>query len=95
MRTIELTRFRVAADKVDQLLAARPQMIEDFRADREGFVDARLVRLSDDQWLDIVTWESERDFAASRAKAANLSGIKTFFDSIDEIISAEHGACFS
>jgi quinol monooxygenase YgiN len=89
--TIELTRFRVAPEKVEQLLAARPRMLEDFRADRRGFIYARLVRLPEDQWLDIVTWETPEDFAASRAKGANLPGIKAFFEAIDELVSAEEG----
>ncbi|MER6951979.1 antibiotic biosynthesis monooxygenase [Nonomuraea sp. NPDC000554] len=89
--TVELTRFRVPADRADQLLAARSGMLADFRADRAGFLGARLVRLPDDQWLDIVEWNSPDDFAASRAKGANLPGIRAFFDLIDELVSAEEG----
>lgn len=91
MTTIELTRFRVAQDKTGQLLATRPGMIADFRADRTGFLAARLVRLPDGEWLDIVEWRSPEDFAASRAKGANLPGIKAFFESIDSLVSAEEG----
>ncbi|WP_336209248.1 antibiotic biosynthesis monooxygenase family protein [Nonomuraea sp. LPB2021202275-12-8] len=89
--TVELTRFRVSPDRADQLLAARPGMIADFRADRAGFLGARLVRLADDEWLDIVEWRSPDDFAASRAKGANLAGIGAFFALIDELVSAEEG----
>ncbi|RSM84808.1 hypothetical protein DMH04_19580 [Kibdelosporangium aridum] len=89
--TVELTRFRVAPDKVDHLLASRPAMIADFKADREGFLSARLVRLPDNEWLDIVEWRSAADFAASRAKGANLPGVKAFFDSIESLVSAEEG----
>ncbi|NUP83251.1 MAG: hypothetical protein HOV96_37545 [Nonomuraea sp.] len=89
--TVELTRFRVSPERAGRLLAARPGMLEDFAADRAGFLGARLVRLSDDEWLDIVEWRSSDDFAASRAKGANLPGIQTFFTLIDELISAEEG----
>jgi quinol monooxygenase YgiN len=89
--TVELTRFRVAPGNVDQLLAARPGMIADFTADREGFLDARLVRLPGDEWLDIVEWRSPEDFAQSRAKGANLPGIKAFFEAIESLVSAEEG----
>ncbi|GAA3647057.1 antibiotic biosynthesis monooxygenase [Lentzea atacamensis] len=88
---MELTRFRVLPGKVDQLLAARPGMIADFEADREGFLGARLVRLPNDEWLDIVEWRSSADYAASSAKGANLPGIKAFFDAIDSLVSAEEG----
>ena len=92
MTTVELTRFRVAADKEAALLAARPAMLADFRADRAGFLDARLVQLPGGEWLDIVTWKSPEDFAASRAKGPNLPGIAEFFAAIDSLVSAEEGA---
>jgi quinol monooxygenase YgiN len=92
MTTVELTRFRVDPARAEDLLQARPAMLADFRADRAGFLDARLVRLPDDQWLDIVTWRTPEDFAASRAKGANLPGIGAFFAAIAELVSAEEGA---
>ncbi|EGX59280.1 hypothetical protein SZN_13796 [Streptomyces zinciresistens K42] len=91
MTTIELTRFRVEPDRVADLLRARPAMLADFETDRAGFLGARLVRLPDDQWLDIVTWRSAEDFAASRAKGANLPGVAAFFAAIAELVSAEEG----
>lgn len=89
--TIELTRFKVHPDRVDDLLAARPAMLADFQADRAGFLNARLIRLPDDEWLDIVEWRTSEDFAASRAKGANLPGIAAFFAAIAELVSAEEG----
>nr|WP_221380667.1 antibiotic biosynthesis monooxygenase [Actinoplanes polyasparticus] len=91
MTTVELTRFRVEPGRSADLLRTRPGMLADFRADRTGFLDARLVELPGDQWLDIVTWRSSEDFAASRAKGANLPGIRAFFDVIAELVSAEEG----
>ncbi|WP_026874104.1 putative quinol monooxygenase [Jiangella gansuensis] len=89
--TVELTRFRVRPEDVERFLAARPGMLADFRADRDGFIDAQLIRLPDDQWLDVVTWRSAADFAASREKGANRPGIAAFFSAIDELVSAEEG----
>jgi hypothetical protein len=89
--TVELTRFKVTQDKTEALLAARPAMLADFHADRVGFLDALLVRLSNEEWLDIVQWRSPEDFVDSRAKGANLPGIAAFFAAIDEVISSEHG----
>jgi hypothetical protein len=76
---------------VATLLATRSQMLADFRADRTGFLDAQLVRLPDDEWLDVVRWRSPEDFAASREKGANRPGIKAFFAAIDELVSMEEG----
>lgn len=89
--TVELTRFRVAQNKTEALLAARPAMLADFHADRAGFLDARLVRLPGGEWLDIVQWRSPEDFAASRAKGANLPGIAAFFAAIGELVGTEEG----
>ena len=89
--TMELTRFRVTPENTDAMLAARPGMLADFQADREGFLGARLVRLPDDEWLDIVEWRSPQDFAASRAKGGNLPGVAAFFATIAELVSAEEG----
>lgn len=89
--TIELTRFRVAPEHTEALLAARRGMLQDFSADRAGFLGARLVQLHEDQWLDIVYWRSAEDFAASRARGANRPGIQAFFAAIDELISSEEG----
>ncbi|WP_043848227.1 antibiotic biosynthesis monooxygenase family protein [Amycolatopsis keratiniphila] len=89
--TVELTRFKVPADRADELLQARPAMVADFRADREGFLDAQLIRVDEETWLDVVWWRSSEDFAASREKGANLPGIKAFFAPIAELVSAEEG----
>jgi hypothetical protein len=91
MTTIELTRFRVRPERESALLAARPGMLADFATDREGFVEARLVRLPGDEWLDVVTWRAPEHLAASRAKGANLPGIAAFFAAIDALVAAEEG----
>lgn len=89
--TIELTRYKVEPDKVKALMEARPAMLADFRADRKGFIGARLVRLPDDEWLDIVEWRSPEDLLASRIKGSNRPGIRAFFSAIHEILSSEDG----
>jgi hypothetical protein len=94
--TVELTRFRVARENVEAMLAARPGMLADFQADRKGFLGARLVRLPDGQWLDIVEWRSSEDFAASRAKGGNLRGIAAFFATIEALVGGRRdGRCLS
>jgi hypothetical protein len=89
MTTVELTRFRVEPGREDDLLQARPAMLADFRTDRTGFLGARLIKLVGSQWLDIVTWDTQEDFLASRAKGANLPGIVAFLDAIAELLSSE------
>ncbi|MER7586756.1 hypothetical protein ABTW72_04380 [Micromonospora sp. NPDC127501] len=91
MTTVEITRFRVPAERTDALLAARPGMLRDFQADRAGFLGARLIQLPADEWLDIVFWGSSEDYAESRRRGANLPGIQTFFSLIESVISMEEG----
>jgi hypothetical protein len=91
MTTVELTRFRVLPARTEELLAARADMLKDFEADRAGFLGARLVRLPNDEWLDIVDWATPEDFAASREKGPNLPGIARFFAAIDSLVVAEEG----
>ncbi|HEY4571650.1 MAG TPA: antibiotic biosynthesis monooxygenase [Kribbella sp.] len=91
MTTVELTRFRVLPEKTEELLAARSDMLTDFAADRAGFLGARLVRLPDNEWLDIVEWATPEDFATSREKGPNLPGIARFFAAIDSLVVAEEG----
>lgn len=89
MPAVELTRFKAA--RHDELLAARPAMLADFAADRTGFLSARLVQLPEDEWLDIVEWETTEDYAASSKKGPNLPGIAAFFAAIDSLVVAEEG----
>ncbi|MEI8408152.1 MULTISPECIES: antibiotic biosynthesis monooxygenase [unclassified Kribbella] len=92
MTTVELVRFKVRPEQVEELLAARTDMLQDFAADRAGFLNARLVRLPNDEWLDIVEWSTPEDYAASREKGPNLPGIARFFAAIDSVVTAEEGA---
>lgn len=92
MTTVELTRFRVPPDRAQELLDARPGMIEAFRTDRHGFLGAHLVRIDDEQWLDIVWWDAAEDLDASQAKGGNLPAVQAFFAPISELLSSERGA---
>ncbi|MEU3985410.1 alpha/beta hydrolase fold domain-containing protein [Streptomyces sp. NPDC026672] len=92
MSVIEMTTFQVRPDQVSAMLAARPGMLAAFRRDRRGFVSARLVRTSGDNWLDFVEWTDDAAWDESRAKGANQPEIAAFFATIDAVVSAERGA---
>ncbi|MFF3559358.1 alpha/beta hydrolase family protein [Streptomyces sp. NPDC002574] len=91
MSVIELTTFTVAPERTSAMLAARGGMLAAFRKDRRGFVDARLVRVADHTWLDIVEWADAQAYDESRVKGGNLPGIAAFFATIDTLVSAESG----
>lgn len=91
MSVIELTTFVVAPERTAAMLAARPGMLRAFRADRRGFVAARLIRLGSDTWLDLVEWIDDAAWDASREKGANQPEIAAFFATIDRLVGAERG----
>ncbi|MEV6899515.1 alpha/beta fold hydrolase [Amycolatopsis sp. NPDC051372] len=91
MSVIELTTFTVRSDRTRAMLDARPGMVEAFRRDRRGFVSARLVRVSEDTWLDFVEWTDDTAWDASRAKGANQPEIAAFFATLDTLVRSERG----
>jgi acetyl esterase/lipase len=88
---IELTTFTVGNDRVADMLAARHAMIEAFRADRRGFVAAKLIRLDERTWLDAVEWADDAAYDESSAKGGNLPEIAEFFATIESLVEARRG----
>lgn len=91
MSVIELTTFRVAADRTSDMLAARHAMVEAFRADRRGFVGAKLVRLNERTWLDTVEWTDDAAYDESMAKGGNRPEIAAFFATIESLVEVRRG----
>ncbi|MEV4603213.1 alpha/beta hydrolase [Amycolatopsis sp. NPDC049253] len=91
MSVVEMTTFTVAEENTRAMLAARPAMVEAFRADRRGFLSARLVRVAENTWLDFVEWSDDAAWDESKAKGANLPAIGAFFATIDTLVGAERG----
>lgn len=90
MTTLEIVRLRVAAAHAEQFAAARGPMLEELAA-RPGFVRADLVRLGDEEWLDLVTWRAADDLAESRRRGADGPGVAAFFGLIDAVLADESG----
>jgi acetyl esterase/lipase len=88
---IELTTFIVGNDRVADMLTARHAMIEAFRADRRGFVAAKLIRLDERTWLDTVEWTDDAAYDESSAKGGNLPEIAAFFATIESLVEARRG----
>ncbi|MGY5014859.1 FAD-binding oxidoreductase [Streptomyces sp. 900105755] len=90
MTTVELTRFRMNPGRVDDLLATHSKMLANFADDLAGLLEARLVRLSENEWLDVLTWDTPEDFAASHTKGRNHPFL-AFLATIGEVVSDEYG----
>ena len=91
MSVIEMTTFTVAPENTQAMLDARPGMVAAFRADRRGFLSARLVRVDEHTWLDFVEWTDDAAWDESRAKGANVPEIAAFFGTIEKLVGAERG----
>ncbi|MCP2266911.1 alpha/beta hydrolase family protein [Promicromonospora thailandica] len=91
MSVLEMTTFTVTPQSTPAMLAARPAMLDAFRADRRGFVSARLVRLDETTWLDLVEWTDDAAWDESRAKGANRPEIAAFFATIAAVTAADRG----
>ncbi|MEU7790024.1 alpha/beta hydrolase [Amycolatopsis sp. NPDC049159] len=91
MSVIEMTTFTVTPENTRAMLDARPGMVAAFRADRRGFLSARLVRVDETTWLDFVEWTDDTAWDESKAKGANLPAIAAFFGTIGGLVGAERG----
>lgn len=92
MTTLELVRFTVPADRVEQMLSARPAMEQALTA-VPGFRSAVLARYDDGSFLDLVTWES-RAHALAGAEAMNAGTmpepVLLWAGTLGEVLSFEH-----
>jgi hypothetical protein len=61
MPSIEIYRVRIDPANVDHLLEIRAAAVAEFREQVPELLQADLVRLEDDVWLDILTWSGPVD----------------------------------
>lgn len=87
----ELVRSRVRTGAEDEMLQLRPRMIAAVRERFPELIDARLVRLDDGSWLDLVEWTSREAAERAAASMAEIPEAAAMAELIEEIVSFEHG----
>lgn len=87
----ELVRSRIRTGAEDEMLRLRPQMIAAVRERYPELINARLVRLDDGSWLDLVEWSSREAAERAAASMPEIPEAAAMADLIDEIVSFEHG----
>ena len=89
--TYEIVRSRLRPGAEEEMLRLRPRMIAAVRGRFPELIDARLVKLDDGTWLDMVRWRSRE--AAERAATAfgEIPEARAMGDLIEEVLSFEHG----
>jgi hypothetical protein len=61
MPLIEIYRAKIAPAQVDRLLEIRADAVAEFREHVPELLQADLVRLDDDVWLDVIVWSEPVD----------------------------------
>ena len=89
MTTVQFTRFRVAADRETAVLRARQESLRPCWTADPPLRAAYLVRLGDDEWLDIAVWAGQD--CGEPADAALPSARLQFFAQLDELVGEECG----
>ena len=87
----ELVRSRIRAGAEDEMLQLRPRMIAAVRERFPELIDARLVRLDDGSWLDLVAWTSREAAERAAASMPEIPEAAAMAELIEEIVSFEHG----
>jgi hypothetical protein len=90
MSIVQFTRFRVTADRERAVLEARLASLRACHGAEPELRGAYLVRLGDNEWLDIAMWAGQpgtKDFD-DPARAASRA---VFYGQIDELLGEEYG----
>jgi hypothetical protein len=87
----EVVRSRLREGTESEMLELRPKMIAAVRSRFPQLLDARLIKMDDGSWMDVVRWSS-RD-AAEKAAAAmsEIPEAQAMMRLIEEIVAFEHG----
>ncbi len=87
----EIARSRLRPGAEGRMLELRPAMIEAVRARFPELIDARLVRLDDGTWLDVVRWRSREAADAAAAAFGEIPEAREMGELIEEVVAFEHG----
>ncbi len=89
-QTVEIVRFRVARENIEPFLAGRRGALDAIRASYPGMQSAHLAQLGEDQWIDIVLWDSKTQALAAAAGAMAIPSFAEWASYIAEVASMEH-----
>jgi hypothetical protein len=87
---IRTTRFTVDLADAETMLARRRQLLDTVRAAFSGPIEARLVRLDDETWLDIWRWDPAETLSAALDGVHGLPEAAAAF-AVARDLSAEQG----
>jgi hypothetical protein len=88
---IELARFRVDPSQEAAFLATRPAMLNAVTRRLPELLRIELVRLPNNEWLDVVLWRDQASAASAPAIAEQLPEVREWLSHITEDVSMELG----
>jgi hypothetical protein len=91
MSTIEIYRARIDPANVERLLEIRDAAVAEFREQVPELLQADLVRLDGDTWLDILTWSEPVDPQRIEQAAACTPTSAEMHSLMDEVLAHDSG----
>ena len=89
---MEIVHARIRPNAEQAMLALRPEFVAAMRKAVPGLLDARLVRLEDGTWLDVVTWASKADSEAAVTAHEQVPEAAQMGTFISEVLGIHQGA---
>ena len=86
---LELSRFTVKPENVDEFLTRRPAVLDVIRRRYPGFVSAYLARLEGDMWVDVAFWESIEQCEVAMDEVPSIPEVASWLALIGEDVSME------
>lgn len=87
---LEIARFTIKPEAEEQFLAEREQVVAHLRRHFPGLIDARLVKLENGEYLDLVRWASRERALSAAEGAMKVPEIAAWFAYIAEVRGMEH-----
>ncbi len=89
-QVVELIRFRVKPEKVQDFLSERKQ-VDDFVQSLEGFLSTEIFQMPEQQWLMQITWESQAKLESILPITEASPEISRWIEKNAEFVSYEIG----
>ena len=86
---LELSRFTVKPESVEEFLAKRPGVLDVIRRRYPGFVSAHLARLEGDTWVDVAFWENSEQCQVAMEEVPTIPEVAAWLALIGEDVSME------
>jgi hypothetical protein len=89
---VEFVRFIISPERTDALVAARTEVVKEFTDRLRGFRGAWLIRVSDEEWIELTGWDTDED---ADAAIVYTSKVTSYLGLVEGILGQERGTLLS